>query len=575
MSSETELDLELQLLPSWAKQSPDKNPYAKYQGGGEERERRGGTRFGGPRPGGPRRDRPPGDRPARRPEGDRGGRPAGPRSDGPRGGGGRFGRPDRGPRGGDRRDFRREETREPAQPLPEVSVNLIPDDKGVESIAKQIKLTGRAYPLFDIAHLILQKPERYQVRFSTVKKPDGKVAQPLFICALDDTLWFSEAEATSHALRVHFKTFYQTERTPCDAPKGTFTFVAQCGVTNEILGAPNYHGYQSQLARFHAERLARMPFEAFKSRIKMVRDEAVVKKWVEDQSFKTEFICLNVPEPKKLASRDEVERHFRETHRANVVKPVQQHSLAGNVAQQSLSQPVRQLAREEWEEQQRFPIKLATVLSQQFASHGLQFFKVNKTVTHVSVARPHYLNLAATPVSDGIKQIVDFINATPRCTRRKLLDALAPSPALIPVPTPAPPAPAGEATATSTEGAPKPEAPGSVPVEIAPTPEQTTVNSDLHWLIHQGHVIEFANGVIETAKMPLPKPVKAPAPAKPVKLASKPADAATSAQPAEATAPQPESAPVEAAPIEVAPAASSVEAIPEAPAETGQTPNAS
>jgi hypothetical protein len=34
------------------------------------------------------------------------------------------------------------------------------------------------------------------------------------------------------------------------------------------------------------------------------------------------------------------------------------------------------------------------------------------------------------------------------------------------------------------------------------------VISDLHWLIHQGHVIEFANGTLETAKKPVPKPPK-------------------------------------------------------------------
>jgi hypothetical protein len=32
------------------------------------------------------------------------------------------------------------------------------------------------------------------------------------------------------------------------------------------------------------------------------------------------------------------------------------------------------------------------------------------------------------------------------------------------------------------------------------------VLTDLHWLIHQGHVIEFANGTLETAKKPLPRP---------------------------------------------------------------------
>ena len=68
-------------------------------------------------------------------------------------------------------------------------------------------------------------------------------------------------------------------------------------------------------------------------------------------------------------------------------------------------------------------------MSQQFAGHGLQFFKVNKTVTHVCVARPHYLDLTATPVSEGIKQIVDYINANPKCTRRSLVESLAPSPA--------------------------------------------------------------------------------------------------------------------------------------------------
>src|SRR5207247_3272125 len=39
-----------------------------------------------------------------------------------------------------------------------------------------------------------------------------------------------------------------------------------------------------------------------------------------------------------------------------------------------------------------------------------------------------------------------------------------------------------------------------------PTPEQTAMVADLHWLIHQGHVIEFANGVLELAKKPVPKP---------------------------------------------------------------------
>jgi hypothetical protein len=128
----------------------------------------------------------------------------------------------------------------------------------------------------------------------------------------------------------------------------------------------------------------------------------------------------------------------------------------------------------------------------------LQFFKVNRTVTHVSVARPYFLDMEATPVSEGVKRIVDFINTHPKSTRRKLMEALAPAPSKPAAPA-APTAPSAPA-----EGA-APAAPAPAP-EAAP--EQTALASDLHWLIHEGHVIEFANGLLETAKKPLPKPSK-------------------------------------------------------------------
>jgi len=383
-------------------------------------------------------------------------------------------------------------------------VTLVPEEKGVESLARQIKMTGRAYPLFDIAQMILQKPERHTVNFSVKKNPEGKPIQPLFVCALDDSLWLSEDEAVAHVLKKHFGTFYQSERTATEPPKGKYTFVAQCGMSGVVLGPPNYHDYQNQLRKLHSERFSRMPFEVYKSRVKIVRDEEVVKKWVEDQSWKTEYLGLNLPETVKLDSMEAVEKHFRENHKANIIKEVESHTMTGAAARSLRSPDLVRLVRSVWEDQRRFPLQIATVLSQQFAGHGLQFFKVNKTITHVSVARPHYLDLALTPVSNGVKSIVDYVNANPRCSRRKLIEALAPSPAPAPIPVPAEGQPAA---------APPPE---------GPTPEQNALIGDLHWLIHQGHVIEFANGTLETAKKPVPRPPKPAA-----RKEEKPAETAT------------------------------------------------
>jgi len=389
-------------------------------------------------------------------------------------------------------------------------------------------MTGRAFPLFDIARLILQKPERYAVKFAVKKNAEGKVAQPLFVCALDETVWLGEDEAVAHVLSKHFATFYQADRTATEPPKGVYTFVAQCGMSGVILGPPNYHDYQNQLRKLHTERFARMPFDAFKSRVKIVRDEAVVKQWVEEQSWKTEYSCLNVPEPLKLANRDEVEKHFRATHKDTIIKSVDTQTVTGAATRGIRSPELSRMVRFVTEDQRRFPLQIATVLSQQFASRGLQFFKKDKTVTHVGVARPSYLDLETTPVSTGVRAIVDFINATPKCTRRKLIEALAPTPTVIPV---APPAP-------TAEGAPaEPAAPPALP---APTPEQTAVVSDLHWLIHQGHVLEFANGIMETAKKPAPRPPKPEAkPAAPTAPAAPVAAPAPAAEPASAEASAP------------------------------------
>lgn len=580
------LDLENLFQPAWAQGKSEANKFEKFTGNegvkperrfsdkpGERRgPRREGGGFGGGFGGGERR----------------GGEGRPPRA------GGKFGDRKGGPRRDDRRDDRRERP-EPPAPLPELNVAFIPEEKGVEQLARQIKMTGRAYPLFQIAQLILQKAERYSVQLTARKKADGTAAQPIFVCALDDTPWTSEEEAVAHVLKNHFATFYQTERTPCDPPKGVYTFVAQCGMSGVILGPPNYHDYQNQLRKLHAEKFSRMPFDVFKSRVKIVKDEAVVKKWIEDQSFKTEFVCLNVPEPLKLPTLEEVEKHFRVTHKDSIIKPAETHTVAGLPSRSLRSSGLQRLIRQEWEHQRYFPLPVAMKLSQQLAQHGLQFFKVNKTVTHVSVARPQYLDIESNPVSDGIRRIVEFINANSKCTRKKLIEALAPTPKATAAPPPA--ATAAEASAPATpaaEGeaaaAPAPAKPAEPPAP-EPTAEQTLVLVDLHWLIHAGAVLEFADGRMETAKKPAAKPTK------PEKKEEKPAgeeagaateaatvtEAATeAAPPAEAaattaTAPQaeaaiaPETVPTSEAPASAAEISTATETAP-APAPEAVTP---
>ena len=493
MSNIAELDLNLENLfqPSWAQGKTESNKFAKFTGNEGVKPERS---FSGK----------PGERRAPRRDGAGGGERRGGFGGPPRGGGSKFGERKGGFRGGDRRDEPRGERPAPPAPLPALTVAFIPEERGVEQLARQIKMTGRAYPLFQIALLILQKAERYSVLLTAKKKADGAL-EKLFVCALDESPWTNEDEAVAHVLKNHFATFYQAERTATEPPKGVYTFVAQCGLSGEILGPPNHHDYQNQLRKLHAEKFSRMPFDMFKARVKIVKDEVVVKKWIEDQSFKTQYNCLNVPEPLTLATLEEVEKHFRATHKDSIIKPVETLTVAGLPSRSLRDNGLQRLIRQEWEQQKFFPLPIATKLSQQFAHYGLQFFKVNKTVTHVSVARPTFLDLETTPVSENIKRIIEYINGNAKCSRKKLIEALAPTPKVVKTPVteiPIAPAPVAEGESAATPAKPaEPAAPEA-------TPEQTAVIVDLHWLIHQGAVLEFADGRMETAKKPAPKPVK-------------------------------------------------------------------
>ena len=157
MSTASELDLNLENLfqPAWAQEKSGANKFAKFTGNEGVRPERSYSSK-------------PGERRAPRREGGGGFGGGGERRGGPSRGGSKFGERKSGSFRGDRRDDRRLTERDsaPPTPLPDLNIAFIPEERGVEQLARQIKVTGRAYPLFQIARLILDKPERYSVELT-------------------------------------------------------------------------------------------------------------------------------------------------------------------------------------------------------------------------------------------------------------------------------------------------------------------------------------------------------------------------------------------------------------------------
>ncbi|MGE9268740.1 MAG: hypothetical protein ACQKBY_11655 [Verrucomicrobiales bacterium] len=270
------LDLSgLNFGPAWARSDKESKSVERFKKRGDRADRDGGERRGGGRREG-------GQRGGGRRQG--GGRDGGARQERRGGGGGR---------GGERRGPRREEVAAPEG----VSGHVMPVEESLDKLAKEIKGTGRTYSVFDLAKFLLQSRDRYQVNFQHDK---GKFLR----CVKDNSLWLSRDEALSHLAKAEWRgEFYAEVKTEGEAPKGSFQSVAKCGISGVLLGPPNYHAYQANLAKLHRERFSHMDLDRFRAKVVMEHGEEAVEAWIESMKTVTKWRPLTAEE--KAAGAEE------------------------------------------------------------------------------------------------------------------------------------------------------------------------------------------------------------------------------------------------------------------------------
>ena len=406
------------------------------------------------------------------------------------------GPPDRDQFSGPRRD---ERPAPPPNPFPWLRIAFTATAPAVETVAQQVRHTGKTFSLFDIARILLRNPASYTIDLTSApKQPEG----PFYVVDVDRSVWLNRDTALRHLLRKKREELYRAETVEIEPPKGNFPVVAVCGMSGLLLGPPNHHDFERKLRDLHRERFARLDFETFRSRLKMERDPEVIEKWRAEASKSVEYYPLEGEVPEKLADLAAVERHFDTHHAAAHLKFLDLAPVPGDPKTTAVDPALAPLLNYARDEEERFPLRLAQSLSRALSGAGLRFHKSANRTTFVSASRSRHLNLEETPVSDSIRKIIETIRGKKSLRRTQLLDLLAPAPA-------APPA----------------ESPLPAPAD----PARDAVINDLLWLTHEGYVIEYADGRLESVPQPKnpPKPAEEkPAVAETVAEVVAPADTA-------------------------------------------------
>ena len=474
--SETPPDFDLKFLPDWLKEPPRKNAYADYEGESEERPRRDFTK---PRPRKPdqrdnRDQRKPKERSGTGPaaqqqrRGDRG-------DDRPRGQG-----QGRGPA-----PQHRDRAEQP--PLPPVKVEFLPELHCAAALAKQIKASARAYPLFDLARMFLEKPDRHRVKISATDP-----AATLFQCGENGPVALDRTALERNAFATAKGQYYGEETTQGEPPKGNFSNVARCRLSGTLLGPTNHHGYQPALRRLYEERFSRrMPFAEYQREIEVISDPAVIEQWKDQSRSVTTYKTLQEAEPLSFSSSGDAERHFRANYLQQLVRSGKAFTLSGDASRNLPDRALSSAVRHAWEEENRFPGHLMNHLRHEFIHAGLYIFKHRNRVQLVSAIRPVPFGSSQQTLADSVSEILKVIAATPKCTRAELAAKIL----------------GGQEDAA----------------------KKSQLASELHWLTHAGHVIELHNGILDLPVAPTPTANTPGQSRKPEKQTASPSPAAKAA----------------------------------------------
>ena len=444
----SELDLDLNFVPTWARQPAGKNPYAQFEGGGRggRREERGSRPWGdqrGPRP--PRRD---GQR------GERRGPPAqGGERRGPPPGGDRRGTPSQGGRRFER-DRRGEFFDRPV--VPPIHVRFIPERNRLGAVVHDLHTSMRAYPLMEVAGGFLGNPAFYLVKAEMRPAGDGKKPQPLFQCKECKVVFLKREAAMAHARGAHLELRFNKETVSTEPPSGNFVCVARCRLSGQLLGPPNHHGYSERVQELWRARFSQMSIDQYRSNIETVRDPELIEKWKQEQTTRTVYKLKDQENPAEMKLA-EAEKYFAEHFTEGLVVETQRFIVPPEVVHRFEDAGLKAAVSEAWNRESRKPFSLMLALRPAFNHMRLHLFKAAGRVTFVTAVRPY-------PIEPGqavqpIAEVLQFLREHPGCTRKQMVDQLRPD--------------AGDDSAKVAE-----------------------VISPLRWLIEKGHVIEFFDGTL-------------------------------------------------------------------------------
>ena len=361
-------------------------------------------------------------------------------------------------------------------------ISFYPSVDAFKAITANLRETGRTHELFELARIILDKPERFLVRTSLPAKAVD-AGEVYHVSKMDQYVGLSQEETIDHLIAKCSKQLYKVEEVDAEAPSGNFTTICKCGITGALLGPKNYHRHAEIVREHHTRNLSNVSFAKFEAKIESVQDPEVVNEWLEGMKKIRRYSLLQDRSDSADAfdSLEALRKHLSLHRATELLRAGTKAEFSGRLLSEMPENKLRKDILNALESQRRFPLETSLAMLGRFRSSGFHHFKKGKKgiayVAYVKRKRrkPH------EKFSPSLESLLSFVEKNPLTEKATLAEKHL-----------------GLIVEKQEEG------------EQESPEEIKRLVRDLRWLVREGYVTEYADGKLETRPaLPEKEPSKA------------------------------------------------------------------
>lgn len=308
--------------------------------------------------------------------------------------------------------------REYVRPL-DAEVRILPGQKDLGGIIRKIQTGHVAYPLKQIALFFLDHPAACNVKV-TPKDPQVR----FHVCKACGHSYPTAEALDAHLLSAHLGDYYTAEEMEVEPPSGQFGCVVKCGITGELIGPPNLHGYNAAV-REMAQKLG-MDEGAYRARLVTVRDPDAVEAWRKGATKKTLFrlkasgngqAAPDAAEANPVPSleREQAEAAFRRDIMPQLKGVSKTSDMTLEQALKSSDLPYLFAVRDAVARERRFPASLFFALRGAFHHRKLAFFRANEPRGQEFVCAVKPAPLDTDHAIPELVSVVKYVGEHPLC----------------------------------------------------------------------------------------------------------------------------------------------------------------